>query len=113
MARLADVTARSRRFLSHAVSSSRRGGCLSASTRSPLAGTDRAHADRLCARRLLARLVDTVGLSAPGFASSTAVGYDAYTHRVVFSLEGKLYGRSLSASAPPHRFLPGAKGGLY
>jgi DNA primase len=43
----------------------------------------------------------------------TAVGYDAYTHRVVFPLEGNLYGRSLSASAPPHRFLPGAKGGLY
>jgi DNA primase len=43
----------------------------------------------------------------------TAVGYDAYTHRVVFPLEGNLYGRSLSASATPHRFLPGAKGGLY
>src|SRR5262249_13744522 len=24
-----------------------------------------------------------------------------------------LYGRSISASAPPHRFLPGSKGGLY
>jgi DNA primase len=43
----------------------------------------------------------------------TAVGYDAYTHRIVFPLEGNLYGRSLSASAPPHRFLPGAKGSLY
>jgi DNA primase len=43
----------------------------------------------------------------------TAVGYDAYVHRVVFPLEGNLYGRSLSASAPPHRFLPGSKGGLY
>ena len=43
----------------------------------------------------------------------TAAGYDAYTHRIVFPLEGNLYGRSLSASAPPHRFLPGAKGGLY
>ena len=43
----------------------RRGGCLSAPTRSPLAGTDRAHADRLRARRLLARLVDAVGLPAP------------------------------------------------
>ena len=42
-----------------------------------------------------------------------AVGYDAYTHRIVFPLEGNLYGRSLSASAPPHRFLSGAKGGLY
>ena len=40
-------------------------------------------------------------------------GYDAYTHRIVFPLEGNLYGRSLSAAAPPHRFLPGAKGGLY
>jgi DNA primase len=43
----------------------------------------------------------------------TGFGYDAYVHRVVFPLEGNLYGRSLSASAPPHRFLPGAKGGLY
>jgi DNA primase len=43
----------------------------------------------------------------------TPVGYDAYTHRIVFPLEGNLYGRSISASAPPHRFLPGAKGGLY
>ena len=31
----------------------------------------------------------------------------------MFPLEGNLYGRSLSAAAPPHRFLPGAKGGLY
>ena len=43
----------------------------------------------------------------------TAVGYDAYRRRIVFPLEGNLYGRSLSDSAPPHRFLPGAKGGLY
>jgi DNA primase len=43
----------------------------------------------------------------------TAVGYDAYVHRIVFPLEGNLYSRSLSASAPPHRFLPGSKGGLY
>jgi DNA primase len=34
-------------------------------------------------------------------------------HRIVFPLEGNLYGRSLSTAAPPHRFLPGAKGGLY
>jgi len=32
---------------------------------------------------------------------------------MVFPLEGNLYGRSISGSAPPHRFLPGAKGGLY
>ena len=43
----------------------------------------------------------------------TAAGYDTYIHRIVFPLESNLYGRSLLASAPPHRFLPGAKGGLY
>ena len=43
----------------------------------------------------------------------TAMGYDAYVRRIVFPLEGNLYGRSVSAAAPPHRFLPGAKGGLY
>jgi DNA primase len=42
-----------------------------------------------------------------------AAGYDAYIHRIVFPLGGNLYGRSLSASAPPHRFLPGTKGSLY
>ena len=40
-------------------------------------------------------------------------GYDAYRHRLVFPLEGNLYGRSISPAAPPHRFLPGSKGGLY
>ena len=43
----------------------------------------------------------------------TTAGYDAYTRRIVFPLEGNLHGRSLSDLAPPHRFLPGAKGGLY
>ena len=43
----------------------------------------------------------------------SAVGYDTYMHRVVFPLAGNLYGRSLSTAAPPHRFLPGTKGGLY
>jgi len=43
----------------------------------------------------------------------SAAGYDTYIHRIVFPLEGNLYGRSLSTSAPPHRFLPGTKGGLY
>jgi DNA primase len=41
------------------------------------------------------------------------VGYEAYVRRIVFPLEDNLYGRSLSDEAPPHRFLPGAKGGLY
>jgi DNA primase len=43
----------------------------------------------------------------------SAGGYDAYMRRIVFPLEGNLYGRSVSATAPPHRFLPGGKGGLY
>jgi DNA primase len=43
----------------------------------------------------------------------TAVGYDAFVRRVVFPLEDNLYGRSISPSAPPHRFLPRSKGGLY
>lgn len=43
----------------------------------------------------------------------TGTGYDAFVRRIIFPLEGNLYGRSLSPSAPPHRFLPGAKGGLY
>jgi len=43
----------------------------------------------------------------------TEAGYDAYRHRIVFPLEGNLYGRSLSPVASPHRFLPGSKGGLY
>jgi DNA primase len=43
----------------------------------------------------------------------TGRGYDAYVRRIVIPLEGNLYGRSISATALPHRFLPGAKGGLY
>ena len=43
----------------------------------------------------------------------TGAGYDAYVRRIVFPLGDNLYGRSLSPSAPPHRFLPGSKGGLY
>jgi DNA primase len=43
----------------------------------------------------------------------TATGHDTYVHRIIFALEGNLYGRSVSASAPAHRFLPGSKGGLY
>ena len=43
----------------------------------------------------------------------TFAGYDSFVNRIVFPLEGNLYGRSLSGSAPPHRFLPASKGGLY
>ena len=39
-------------------------------------------------------------------------GHDSYSHRIVFPLDGNLYGRSTGA-ATPHRFLPGSKGGLY
>jgi DNA primase len=42
-----------------------------------------------------------------------ASGYDSFMRRIVFPLEGNLYGRSISATAPPHRLLPGTKGGLY
>ena len=65
-----------------------------------------------CLRGWLTRLGYTLpNLHQAGLVS--AVGYDTYMHRIVFPLEGNLYGRSLSATAPPHRFLPGAKGGLY
>jgi DNA primase len=65
-----------------------------------------------CLRRWLTQL----GYPFPALRQAglvTAIGYDAYSHRIVFPLEGNLYGRSLSVSAPPHRFLPGTKGGLY
>jgi DNA primase len=42
-----------------------------------------------------------------------ANGCDAYIHRIVFPLEGNLYGRSILDSVAPHRFLPAGKGGLY
>ena len=42
-----------------------------------------------------------------------ASGCDAYSRRIVFPLEGNLYGRSILDSAAPHRFLPAGKGGLY
>jgi DNA primase len=41
-----------------------------------------------------------------------AAGNDAFVQRIVFPLEGNLYGRSIRGSAP-HLFLPGSKGGLY
>ena len=38
-----------------------------------------------------------------------AAGYDTYIHRIVFPLEGNLYGRSIGDAAPPTGFCPGAK----
>jgi DNA primase len=65
-----------------------------------------------CLRRWLTQLgYPSSALRQAGLV--TAAGYDAFMHRIVFPLEGNLYGRSLSASAPPHRFLPGTKGSLY
>jgi hypothetical protein len=44
----------------------------------------------------------------------TATGHDAYKIGSPFHWKAIFYGRSISASAsPPHRFLPGSKGGLY
>ena len=45
-------------------------------------------------------------------------GRDTFYRRVVFPCRQNgrlvnLYGRSIVASTPPHRFLPGSKGGLY
>src|ERR1017187_7003709 len=109
-------TAGSCEFLWHAVTPSCRGGCLSAAPRTPLAGTDRAHAHRLRAGRCLRGWLTQLGYPLPALRQAglvSAVGYDTYMHRVVFPLAGNLYGRSLSTAAPPHRFLPGTKGGLY
>ena len=65
-----------------------------------------------CLRGWLTQL----GYSLPALCQAglvTDAGYDTYVHRMVFPLEANLYGRSISAAAPPHRFLPGTKGGLY
>jgi hypothetical protein len=70
----------------------------------------------LCARQLLARLFTQLGYPLPVLRQAglvTSAGYDSHVNRIVFPLEANLYGRSLSASAPPHRLLPGSKGGLY
>lgn len=70
------------------------------------------YAPGACLRRWLMELGHPLtALSQAGLVTST--GYDAYVHRIVLPLEGNLYGRSISASAPPHRFLPTSKGGLY
>ena len=42
----------------------------------------------------------------------TLEGFDTSAHRIVFALDADLYGRSIG-NACPHRFLPGAKSGLY
>ena len=66
--------------------------------------------------RCLLAWLNQLGYALPALQQAGLVndqGYDTYSHRIVFPLEGNLYGRSVSDSAPPHRFLPGTKGGLY
>jgi DNA primase len=66
--------------------------------------------------RCLRAWLNQLGYPLPALRQAGLVdahGYDAYTHRIVFPLEGNLYGRSILDSAAPHRFLPGGKGGLY
>ena len=66
--------------------------------------------------RCLRAWLNQLGFPLPAVRQAGLVdanGCDAYIHRIVFPLEGNLYGRSIQDSAPPHRFLPGGKGGLY
>src|SRR5437588_2591281 len=69
MARYGAFAARSCAFLWHSVRAAPRGSGLSPATGNPFAGTDRTHADRLRARRLLAGVVDAVGLPVAGSVS--------------------------------------------
>jgi hypothetical protein len=65
--------------------------------------------------RCLRSWLISLGYSLPSLQQTglvNAAGHDTYNHRIVFPLEGNLYGRSIGA-AVPHRFLPGSKGGLY
>jgi DNA primase len=64
-----------------------------------------------CLRAWLTQLgYPTPALQQAGLVN--AEGRDVFTHRIVFPLEGNLYGRSIRGSTP-HMFLPGSKGGLY
>src|SRR5262249_8708623 len=65
-----------------------------------------------CLRGWLTQLGFPVGILRQAGLVTGAVS-DGYLLRIVFPLESNLYGRSLSAAAPAHRFLPGPKGGLY
>lgn len=70
------------------------------------------YAPGACLRRaLLGAGYPLMSLQQTGLVN--AAGYDSFSRRIVVPLECNLYGRSISASAPPHRFLPGSKGGLY
>lgn len=65
--------------------------------------------------RCLRAWLGQLGYALPALQQAGLVngnGCDTYAHRIVFPLEGNLYGRSIGDAAP-HRFLPGGKGGLY
>lgn len=65
-----------------------------------------------CLRSWLTQLGFPIGvLRRAGLITTT--GHDAFTRHIVFPLDNNLYGRSISTSAAAHRFLPGARGGLY
>ena len=65
-----------------------------------------------CLRAWLNQLgYPTAALRQAGLVDTS--GCDAYSRRIVFPLEGNLYGRSILDSVTPHRFLPAGKGGLY
>ena len=81
--------------------------CLSAPTRTPLAGTDRAHADRLRAWRLPARLADAVGLPAPGSASSRAGHRRRLRHLHAIALCSRWKAISMAAASQLRRRLTG------
>jgi DNA primase len=64
-----------------------------------------------CLRHWLITLGYTLSdLQRSGLVNVT--GHDTFSHRIVFPLDTNLYGRSIG-QAPPHRFLPSPKGGLY
>lgn len=65
--------------------------------------------------RCLRAWLSQLGYAIPALRQAGLVnagGCDTYAHRIIFPLEGNLYGRSIGDAAP-HRFLPGGKGGLY
>jgi DNA primase len=65
--------------------------------------------------RCLRAWMSQLGYALPALRQAGLVnagGCDTYARRIVFPLEGNLYGRSIGDAAP-HRFLPGGKGGLY
>src|ERR1019366_904875 len=95
-------------FLSHSVTPSQRGGCLSVPTRSPLPGADRAHADRLRTRRLPTGLADTVRPLFAGSASSRPGGRRGL--RLVRASHRLSAGRQ---SLWPQRFACGAASPLF